>query len=94
MKVKVEVDATPQELRTFFGLPDVEPMQKELMETVRNNMVKGLEQYDPMTLMKLYLPPNMPSLDAMQKSFWNALAHGLKRGDGGSGSSSGGSGGT
>ena len=79
MKVKVEIDATPQELRSFFGLPDVEPVQNELMEKLRTSMASGLEQYDPATLMKLYLPPQMPSFEAMQKSFWESLAQGLKQ---------------
>ncbi len=25
MKVSVDIDCTPEELRTFFGLPDVQP---------------------------------------------------------------------
>jgi hypothetical protein len=32
MRIKFDIDATPQELRTFFGLPDVEGLQHELIE--------------------------------------------------------------
>jgi hypothetical protein len=83
MKVKVEVDATPQELRSFLGLPDVEPLQQEVMDQVRQNMLKAIEQYDPATLMKTYLPPNIPALEAMQKSFWDTFARGIKKEPGG-----------
>ena len=31
MKVTVDIDCTPEEARTFFGLPDVKPMQKAMM---------------------------------------------------------------
>lgn len=78
MKVRVEIDATPQELRSFFGLPDVEPMQKEVMEKVRKNMLRALDHYDPTSLMKLYLPPNMPAFETIQKAFWETMARGLK----------------
>jgi kynurenine formamidase len=28
MKIKIDIDCTPQEARAFFGLPDVEPIQE------------------------------------------------------------------
>ena len=31
MKIKIDVDCTPQEARAFLGLPDVAPMQKAMM---------------------------------------------------------------
>ena len=79
MKVKVEVDATPQELRSFLGLPDVEPLQEEVMDHVRQNMLKAIEHYDPAALMKAYIPPNIPAFEAMHKSFWDIFARGLKK---------------
>ena len=30
MKITFDIDATPQELRTFFGLPHIEPLQNEM----------------------------------------------------------------
>jgi len=29
MKITLDIDCTPEELRSFFGLPDVRPMQEE-----------------------------------------------------------------
>lgn len=37
MKVTIDIDMTPQELRQFMGLPDVEKLQEQL--------VKNAEQY-------------------------------------------------
>jgi hypothetical protein len=31
MKVTIDVDITPEELRRFIGLPDVENLQKEML---------------------------------------------------------------
>jgi hypothetical protein len=29
MKIKLDIDCTPEEMRAFFGLPDVKPMQEK-----------------------------------------------------------------
>ena len=42
MKISVDIECTPQEARTFLGLPDVEPMNQlimmEVMKRAKNNM--------------------------------------------------------
>ena len=73
MKIKLDIDVTPQELRTFFGLPDVEPLQQEMMAQIREQMLKGTAGFDPLSLMKPFLPGNMQSPDGMQKAFWDAM---------------------
>lgn len=77
MKIKIDLEATPQELRTFFGLPDVEPLQRELMDQIRERMLSGMEGFDPATLMKPFLPPHLQSMEALQKSFWDAFSAGM-----------------
>ena len=52
MNIKLDIDATPEELRRFFGLPDVQPLQEAMMEKVRENMTAGMDGFDPMALMK------------------------------------------
>ncbi|MCP4702312.1 MAG: hypothetical protein GY862_36450 [Gammaproteobacteria bacterium] len=73
MKITFDIDATPQELRTFFGLPDIESLQKEILDKIREKMLAGVEGYDAFSLMKPWLPENLQSMDAMQKSFWQAF---------------------
>ena len=36
MKIKIEVDCTPEEARNFFGLPNVKPMQEAVMARIEN----------------------------------------------------------
>lgn len=74
MKIKVDVEATPQELRAFFGLPDVEPLQREMLERVAERMRQGAAGLDPAALMKPFLAPPLQSVEAMQKAFWDALS--------------------
>jgi hypothetical protein len=73
MNIKFDIDVTPQELRTFFGLPDLEPLQQEMLAHIRDQMLKGAAGFDPMSLMKPFLPGNLQSLDGMQKAFWDAM---------------------
>jgi len=73
MKIHFDIDTTPQELRSFFGLPDIEPLQKEMLELIRKNMYAGLEGFEPSTLLKPFLPEHLHSLTVLQKTFWESL---------------------
>ncbi len=74
MNIKFDVDATPDELRRFFGLPDVHPLQEEMLQKIREKMLAGIDGFDPVTLMKPFLPEHLQSLDALQRQFWQGLA--------------------
>ena len=74
MKIKIEIDTTPEDLRRFFGLPDVDELQQEMLESIREKMHEGVEGYDPFTLMRPFLPDNLQSLEALQKAFWSHLS--------------------
>jgi hypothetical protein len=67
MKVNVDIDLTPEELRKLLGLPDVEPIQREMMEKLRNRMIEGLDGYDPVKLLQPYLTGTIASWDILQK---------------------------
>jgi hypothetical protein len=80
MKIKIDVDCTPQEARTFLGLglPDVAPMQKAMMTEVHKRMTDNLAAMDPETLFKTWLPAGIQGLEQMQKAFWAQMAGGDK----------------
>lgn len=79
MKITFDIETTPQELRSFFGMPDIEPLQQEMMDAVRRNMRAGMEGFDPMTLMKPWLPGHMQNLESMQKIFWDSMTNAGKQ---------------
>lgn len=84
MKINVDVDATPEELRVFFGLPDIKPLQDEMLEVVRQRMREGVEGYDPMALLKpMMAQGGMQGFENMQKFFWDAFRQGMEGGMGG-----------
>jgi hypothetical protein len=76
MKIKIDIESTPQELRNFFGLPDLTPLQDEMLEIIRRNMSAGVEGFDPVTLMKPFLPEHMQALSTLQKTIWQAMLGG------------------
>lgn len=69
MKIRIDVDLSPAEARAFFGLPDVGPMQEELLKTLRERMRAGVEGFDALSLMQPFLTWNLQSLEAMRKAF-------------------------
>lgn len=73
MKIKLDIEATPQELRTFFGLPDLTGLHEEMISQLSARMSAGTEGYDPLTLMSHLLPQGMQGLEAIQKQFFESL---------------------
>ncbi len=73
MKIKFDIDCTPEEARAFLGLPDVAPMQRALMEEIGARMSAGLEAMDPETLMKTWMPLGLQGLEQAQKMFWSQM---------------------
>ena len=67
MKVTLDVDITPEEVRKLFGLPDVEGFHRQLMDDVRERMAAGGEGYDPLKLFQPYLTGSMAGWDAFQR---------------------------
>lgn len=74
MKITIDVEATPQEMREFFGLPNLAPLQDDIVNAIRNNMNQGAAGFDPLTLMKPLFPAQMQSMEMLQKSFWDAFS--------------------
>ena len=83
MKINVTMDVTPEELREFFGLPDVQALQAEMIEKVREQMKAGAEGFDPLSLMRPFIAPNPQGMEAMQRAFWSGVS-GAATGAGGS----------
>ncbi|MCC5859731.1 MAG: hypothetical protein JJT90_16350 [Ectothiorhodospiraceae bacterium] len=93
MKIKVDLEATPEELRRFLGLPDVQRLQDELMEELRKRMLEGKEGYDPLSLVRPMLPAHLQGMEALQRAFWSALSQSDTGGREEAGDESGGRGG-
>ena len=80
MKINVTVDCTPKEAREFLGWPDVEPLQREMMDKMSQMMTEGVSGTDAMNVMRPFIAPNVQAFEAMQKAFLQAFQSGMSVG--------------
>jgi hypothetical protein len=73
MKINIEFDLTPEELRQAMGLPDVQEFQNEVMKGMMEKMMSGEEGYDAMSLFKPMMSESMKSMDQVQQTFMNLM---------------------
>lgn len=74
MKITVDVDCTPEEARTFLGLPDVKPMQDALLRQAQDRLAASMQAMDPETMMRTWMPAGVQGLEQLQK-FWAHFAN-------------------
>lgn len=74
MKIKIDVDCTPEEARACLGLPDVKPMQEATLAAIQARLKAALEAQDAEALMKAWMPPGLGGIENLQKAFWSAVA--------------------
>ena len=70
MKVKIDIDCTPEEARTFFGLPDLGPLQQEMLKAMQERMKSAMGAMDPEVIMKAWMPGG---------AFWGAMGDRSKK---------------
>lgn len=78
MKVNIELDLTPEEARRFFGLPDITPLQEQVMERIQDQIKASA---DPAYLGKLasqMVAGGMQSVDSFQRTFFDMLSNSTK----------------
>jgi hypothetical protein len=69
MKVKLDIDCSPEEARAFFGLPDVRPLQEKLMAEVEARLAAALKAMDPAEMLKTWLPATLKGWGELQEMF-------------------------
>ena len=69
MKVTIEVDCSPEEARKFFGLPDVERMQKKIMDEVERRTLAEMDRVSPESLLNKWFSMSSTNPAQMQEAF-------------------------
>ena len=87
MKIHMDMELTPEEARTLFGLPDVKPMQQTMMGEIEARMKKALSAMEPEAIVKMWLPASIQGFEQWQKFIWSRMtgAAGGGSGEGGGG---------
>ncbi len=73
MKITINVDCTPEEARRYMGLPDVAPLQEDMLKAMQEKMVANIDSMQPTEMMKAWVPMGMESWLEMQKAFWTQV---------------------
>ena len=73
MKIRIDIDCTPEEARRFFGLPDVSPMQESVMAELEKQTLARLKSMDADALMKQWFPSSVEGWESLQKAMWQQM---------------------
>ena len=69
MKIKIDIDCSPEEARAFLGWPDVADFQRAAMEQMQRRASEYFESLEPDKLAKMFMPAGTEAWDAMQRAF-------------------------
>lgn len=72
MKIHIEMDMSAQEARAMMGLPDVAPLQAEMLDEMRKKMKAAMDTYDPAAMLKAFMPAGAQGFEQFQKAMWDA----------------------
>jgi len=81
MKVSIDLDLTPEELRRLFGLPDLTPIQAVVVERITRQVEKGLDSNLLAGITRTIVAGGMQSWEAYQNLLSGMLSAGAKSSD-------------
>jgi len=81
MKITIDIECTPEEARTFMGLPDVTPMQKAVMEKLQDRLEETVDSFDPQMMMRTWFPDAAKGWEQWRDVFWTAAKGGKSQKD-------------
>ncbi len=82
MKVRVEVDCSPQEARAFLGLPDVAKLNEHMVQEMKKRMEANMAMVAPEELIRSWMTFGGQATEQFRKLMTAAAtgAQGLKPG--------------
>ena len=69
MKVNIEIDCTPDEARTFLGLPYVKPLQEAVMASIERHMLDAAAAMSPDVVLKTWFSSITQNPDQFLNTF-------------------------
>ena len=69
MKIRIDIDCSPEEARAFLGWPDVADFQRAAMEQMQKRTTEYFESLEPEKLARMFMPAGMEAWEAMQRTF-------------------------
>ena len=78
MKIKFEVDLTPEEFRQAVGLPDVNQFYDEILTSTLDKMNSGEDGYDPYSLMQPLINNSLSGMEKFQTAMMAMMSNYMK----------------
>jgi hypothetical protein len=72
MKVKMEIDLTPDEARRLMGLPDLTAMQSRLVDELERRMKSAMEKSEPEAMLKQWFSLGSQGVEQFQRFLWES----------------------
>ncbi len=72
MKVRMEVDMTPDEARRLMGLPDLTAAQSRLVAEMERRMMAAMENSEPEVMLKQWFSLGSQGLEQFQRFLWDS----------------------
>lgn len=83
MKLTINIDCTPKEVREFFGLPDVTPINDMIVGTLQEKVEENIESLaDPQKYFDKVMSVSGAGMDTMQKAFGAVMSGMTGKNDG------------
>ena len=80
MKVHIDIECTPEEARQFFGLPDVQPMQKAILAEMEKRTLAEMEKFAPENLFATWFATGQQGADIFSRMLANFTRASAERG--------------
>ena len=80
MKLTIEVDCTPEEARSFLGLPDVQALNAQLVEDVQARLTSNMAKLSPDELLKSWANLGVSVQEQLRKVMSAAVELGNRSG--------------
>lgn len=80
MKLKIEVECTPDEARAFLGLPDVTSLNAHLVEEMKGRIDQNIAMLQPEELIRSWMALGGQATDQFRKLMTAGLG-GMTRGE-------------
>jgi len=71
MKIRVDIDCSPEEARQLMGLPDVSDAQAEIVAEMKKRFLASVDAMDSDAMMRFW--GGGEGWEQLQKMFWSGL---------------------
>jgi hypothetical protein len=82
MKFKVEAECTPEEARTFLGLPDLTPLNEHLVDEMKRRIDANISMLNPEDFLKSWMTIGGQTQEQFMRLMTSAASAGLRGGSG------------